>query len=501
MAALPFGKAHLNHISNFNPTHVIELDISGCFDNISHRYLLNNIPINKHILKSWLKQGFINADKTFGEGIKATTVGIPQGGILSPTLCNMTLDGIDEFVRNKLKEEIAIKKLTPKELGYVRLREDSKLITIIRYADDMVIQCKSKILAQLTLPIVKLFLAERGLTVNEAKTKRTDVAHNGAFYDFVGYRIINVSYPKLNVNKWLIIPPPSNEEKLRIKVKTICRSAKNPRSLFLNLNEVVRGWINFYRPCNARKSFNSLSWWLSAKVYRTLFRLSSRLSGNRSKRNVKLKQTYTYLMRRFSRFSKTYSSCIKWWGMTDYTTTNKRRRRILLVCPVNTRLLRGKPMHISGVNFYHPEDREKLMNVCLNYKTSLRKQVIKRDNYQCRSCGLFLIDASVKVEIHHVLPVSKGGNTTPNNLITVCYPCHKEIHATLQSNEQAKLLKLIEEGLLDIKLTEDSKESGLLNIVEEPCRGESRTHGSGPSRREGEADSRQNDGIRRTLGQ
>lgn len=63
-----------------NPTHVIELDIKGCFDNISQDWLLKNIPIHKFILKAWLKQGFIYNDKRLGTGLQATETGIPQGG-------------------------------------------------------------------------------------------------------------------------------------------------------------------------------------------------------------------------------------------------------------------------------------------------------------------------------------------------------------------------------------------------------------------------------------
>ena len=70
---------------------IFEGDIKGCFDNISHGWLIPNIPMDKAILRKWLKAGYI-----YKRSSLPTEAGTPQGGIISPTLANMTLDGLEQ---------------------------------------------------------------------------------------------------------------------------------------------------------------------------------------------------------------------------------------------------------------------------------------------------------------------------------------------------------------------------------------------------------------------
>lgn len=74
-------------------TWVLEGDIKGCFDNISHQWLFENIPMDKKIMQQWLKAGFMENKRLF-----PTEQGTPQGGIISPTLANMTLDGLENML-------------------------------------------------------------------------------------------------------------------------------------------------------------------------------------------------------------------------------------------------------------------------------------------------------------------------------------------------------------------------------------------------------------------
>ena len=80
------------------PEWILEGDIKGCFDHISHEWLLNNIPMDKEVLRKWLKSGYV-----FNGSLFPTEEGTPQGGIISPTLANMTLDGLQSLVQNAVK--------------------------------------------------------------------------------------------------------------------------------------------------------------------------------------------------------------------------------------------------------------------------------------------------------------------------------------------------------------------------------------------------------------
>ncbi|MGK0363087.1 MAG: RNA-directed DNA polymerase [Saprospiraceae bacterium] len=83
------NKCHKLLAKKVSPTWILEGDIKGCFDNISHEWLLENIPMNKGILKQWLKSGYLEKQQLF-----SSNQGTPQGSVISPTLANMVLDGM-----------------------------------------------------------------------------------------------------------------------------------------------------------------------------------------------------------------------------------------------------------------------------------------------------------------------------------------------------------------------------------------------------------------------
>ncbi|NNH89053.1 group II intron reverse transcriptase/maturase, partial [Acinetobacter sp. ANC 4279] len=106
-----------------NAEWVLEGDIEGCFDNISHDWMIANIPMHKMILLKWLKAGYVYQSKLF-----PSLSGTPQGGIISSVLANMTLDGLETMLAKRLPNA----KWTGKKLQ------------LVRYADDFIITGYSK---------------------------------------------------------------------------------------------------------------------------------------------------------------------------------------------------------------------------------------------------------------------------------------------------------------------------------------------------------------------
>jgi RNA-directed DNA polymerase len=102
---------------------VLEGDIKGCFDNIQHQWLMNNIPMNKRILNKFLNAGYVFNKKLF-----PTDSGAPQGGTISPTLANMTLDGIERCIAEKYwmnsKGKIDKKHKNHKKINFIRFADD-----------------------------------------------------------------------------------------------------------------------------------------------------------------------------------------------------------------------------------------------------------------------------------------------------------------------------------------------------------------------------------------
>ena len=106
---------------------ILEADIKGCFDNISHQWIYDNVALPNKLLKQWLKSGFIKDDTLF-----PTDSGTPQGGIISPILANIVLDGIEELVKSHSARYTKMKD------GIVLYRQKIHF-NFIRYADDFVV--------------------------------------------------------------------------------------------------------------------------------------------------------------------------------------------------------------------------------------------------------------------------------------------------------------------------------------------------------------------------
>ncbi|HWM65541.1 MAG TPA: reverse transcriptase N-terminal domain-containing protein, partial [Steroidobacteraceae bacterium] len=104
---------------------ILEGDIKGCFDNFGHGWLESHIPMDKKILSGWLKAGYVESGKLF-----PTEAGTPQGGIASPTIANIALDGLETMLTERLGS-------TATSMKRFRVR-------LVRYADDFIITGNSK---------------------------------------------------------------------------------------------------------------------------------------------------------------------------------------------------------------------------------------------------------------------------------------------------------------------------------------------------------------------
>jgi RNA-directed DNA polymerase len=228
------------HLSrNDSATWILEGDIKGCFDNISHEWIISNILIDKTIVTKWLKAGFIDNNKLF-----PTKAGTPQGGIISPTLANMVLDGLEAAIYKCVNTRIR---------KYDGCRRNYHKIHFVRYADDFIVTGSSKdILMNVVKPIIADFLNARGLTLSETKTKITDV-YTG--FDFLGQNIRKFSNGKL-----LIRPSKGNFKSVLSKIKLIIIKYRGTPTVKLirRLNSVITGWTNYHGHVAAYKHFCDL---------------------------------------------------------------------------------------------------------------------------------------------------------------------------------------------------------------------------------------------------
>lgn len=221
-------------------TWIYEGGIRGCFDNICPKWMLNNIPMDREILRKWLEAGYIEQDKWY-PGIKGT----PQGGIISPTIANMVLDGLEKAIKDALPNRQC-------------------RVNFIRYADDFITTAKSKsILVKYVEPAVKKFLAERGLELSEEKTVITHIKD--------GFTFLGQTFRKTG-NVLHITPAKEGVLALQQKVGELIRmnvSAPMP-NLIKKLNQTLRGWGNYHRHVVASEAFSRVDNYLYEQLWRML---------------------------------------------------------------------------------------------------------------------------------------------------------------------------------------------------------------------------------------
>lgn len=228
---------------NDSPQWVLEADIKGCFDHISHEWMLENIPMDKSILSKWLKTGYLLKGQLF-----PTEEGTPQGGIISPTLANLTLDGLQELVYLK-RRTVNGKRIYP-------------MTNLVRYADDFIITCRNReILEEEIIPKLKEFLKVRGLTLSEEKTKITHISDG---FDFLGFNFRKYK------GKLLIKPSKQGIKRFTDKVTEIVNRNKavQQASLIRLLNPVITGWGNYYDGAVSGNTFRKLDKILFEKLWK-----------------------------------------------------------------------------------------------------------------------------------------------------------------------------------------------------------------------------------------
>ncbi len=199
-----------------SPQWILEGDIKACFDKISHEWLLAHIPMDKSILRKWLKAGFLEK-----QVLHPTEEGTPQGGICSPVIANLALDGLER----KLLERY------PKpKTGY------NAKVNYVRFADDFIVTGISKeFLEQEVKPLIEQFMRERGLTLSQEKTV---ITHINEGFDFLGQQV-----RKYN-GKLIIKPAHKNVSTFLRKVRTLIKANTQATAgnLIVQLNPLIRGW-------------------------------------------------------------------------------------------------------------------------------------------------------------------------------------------------------------------------------------------------------------------
>ncbi|MBS3821621.1 MAG: tyrosine-type recombinase/integrase, partial [Phycisphaerae bacterium] len=190
--------------------------------------------------------------------------------IISPVLANMALDGMEKLLNDRFKLWRCRKGkwqwVTPPDSANER-------INLIRYADDFVVTGRSsEVLEQQVVPLIREFLAERGLALSVQKTRIVSIEDG---FDFLGFRF------RKHQDLLLTTPCKSGVRRFREKVKRIIKSSRGlPAHVLIGrLNPVLRGWCNYYRHSASSRTFRQLHDWLFQELWRYLRQTHHRKSG------------------------------------------------------------------------------------------------------------------------------------------------------------------------------------------------------------------------------
>ena len=222
---------------------VVDADIKGAFDNISHDYILNAISSfpAKALVRQWLKAGYVDGD-VFHE----TETGTGQGSVVSPLLANIALHGMEAALG----------------IHYDRQGRNRSARSVLRYADDFAVFCQTKADAKQAVRDLTGWLAIRGLTLSPEKTR---IVHLDEGFDFLGHHVQRYTVNQTRTGRKLRITPSNDAVKqLRDKLRTAWKSQvhKPVAAVCQSLNPIIRGWANYHRTTVCSHTFAYLDSWM-----------------------------------------------------------------------------------------------------------------------------------------------------------------------------------------------------------------------------------------------
>ena len=293
-----------------SPQYILEADIKACFDRIDHAWLIQNVPMDKSILTKWLKAGFMEQGDLF-----PTEAGTPQGGICSPTLANIALNGLEEILRKQFP-----KYYTKKHWK----------VNLVRYADDFVVTSNTKeALEEKVKPLIENFLKPRGLEFSQEKTV---ITHINKGFDFLGHNI-----RKYGNGKLLISPSKKNVKNFLQKIRKVIKESGHlsAADLIRKLNPIIRGWANFFRSVASKETFSKVD----SEIFLAIWRWTKRKHHKKGSRWIR---------------DRYFGDKKRKWLFCEKITTQRGKRMYRLYNAADTKIIR----HVKIKGVANPYDSE-----------------------------------------------------------------------------------------------------------------------------------------------
>ncbi len=371
-------------------TWVLDADISGFFDNITHEAILKSIgkfPA-RNLIEQWLKAGYLDKGK-----LDQTNSGTPQGGIISPLLANIGLHGLEQFLRQFKK---------------IKGKYKSDKYGFVRYADDFLVTATCPEDIKEIQPQIEQWLSQRGLQLNKEKTC---IVHISEGINFLGFNL-------RQYNGKLLIKP--QKEKVLNFLKEIRDWLKQNKTVeqeivIKQLNPKLRGFGNYYRHAISKEVFS----YINSEIWYSLWRWAKRRHPNKGKRWIA------------NRYFK-----IRGQGWEFACDAKDRRGKIKEIGLFNIAKIPIE-RHIKVKGTASPDDpqltdywtkRATKSGQTIWDKGSKYYQIAQNQRWKCPICGEYLNNGEA-IETHHIVPIAKGGLDDIDNLQHLHKACHKAVHS------------------------------------------------------------------------
>jgi len=371
---------------------ILEADIKGCFDHINHGWLESHVLMDKAILRKWLNAGLIYKGQ-----LQATEAGTPQGGIISPTLANVTLNGLERELAEHLGAKFGLAKA--KKLK----------VNVVRYADDFVITGTSQeVLETEVRPWIEAFLAVRGLQLSEEKTRIVHIDHG---FDFLGWHFRKYQ------GTLLIKPGKKNAQAFYRKVVEVISGNKTVKQeeLIRLLNPMLRGWAQYHRPVVAKATYSRMEY----LIFQRLWRWSKRRHPQKNRDWIRKKYFHSVGARN--------------WVFAAPVVKDDGSKGLLELYQIT-----GTPIqrHKKVKGAYNPFDPqweqygEQLRQARLEQSMSYRREWVTLYMSQgglCALCGTELTEETGWHD-HHLEYRMHGGSDALSNRVLLHPHCHQQVH-------------------------------------------------------------------------
>lgn len=372
---------------------VVDADIRGCFDNIDHEKLLDsigNFPARR-LIRAWLKSGYVDSN-TFHR----TETGTPQGGIISPLLANIALNGLEKHLGVK----------------YNSIGESKGKRILVRYTDDFVILCESKDDALKAQEIAEEWLKTRGLELSKEKTK---IVHISEGFDFLGFNIRHYKVNNTKTGYKLLIKPSKKfvkNAKAKIREVFLRHHGQAVGILISRINPIIRGIAEYCRKVVSSEIFRSLDNYLFIRQRRYADRTHPKKSNKWKtgkywgRLNLSRNGNWDFGDKSFGAYMLKFS----WSKIERHSMVIKK----------------SSPDDPKLRDYWDKRSKTKEKSEASKYN-KFKERIAQRQEHRCTVCGESLFNDE-PIDLHHIIPKSEGGKDEIRNLIWVHRYCHHKIH-------------------------------------------------------------------------